>query len=94
MKYTRRSACALLLAGGLGAFALAADAPKTAVPSDSELTEWVDQKVAACQPTAAERHFDQTGWLTEIRRALALAKEHNRPVFLFTHDGRMARGRC
>ena len=55
---------------------------------------WVDAKVEACAPKAAERRFDQTGWLTDIRSALDLAKKHNRPVFLFTHDGRMGLGRC
>ena len=29
-----------------------------------------------------------------VRTGLALAKKHNRPFFLFTHDGKMATGRC
>ena len=59
-----------------------------------DVKEWVDAKVAECAPKPEERRFDQTGWLTDIRSALKLAKEHNRPVFLFTHDGRMGLGRC
>jgi len=55
---------------------------------------WVDQKVADCEPKPEERRFDETGWLTAIGPALKLAKEHHRPVFLFTHDGHMAVGRC
>src|SRR4029453_14095353 len=60
-------------------------------PLDAEriaklVTEW--------QPTPSERKFDQIGWVTEIRGALSLAKEQRRPVFLFTHDGHMAIGRC
>lgn len=87
-------AAALLAAPpGLLPGAVAAE-PAQSAPSDAELATWVDQKVEACQPKAAERTFDQTGWLTEIVPALKLAKEHNRPVMLFTHDGRMARGRC
>ena len=70
----------------------AASAP-TAPPS-GDASSYVDAKVAACSPKPEERRFDQTGWLTDIRSALALAKEHNRPVFLFTHDGRMGLGRC
>ena len=55
---------------------------------------WVDKRVAELQPTADERKIDRIGWASDIRTALALGKTHNRPVFLFTHDGRMGRGRC
>jgi len=55
---------------------------------------WVDQRVAEWQMKPSERKFDQIGWLTDIRAALDLARKSNRPVFLFTHDGRMAIGRC
>ena len=74
--------------------ARAADARDVAPPPSGDVASWVDQKVAACAPKPEERRFDQTGWLTDIRSALALAKQHNRPVFLFTHDGRMGLGRC
>lgn len=69
----------------------AADFP---APPTGDPAAWVDQKVAECSPKPEERRFDQTGWLTDIRSALELAKKHNRPVFLFTHDGRMGLGRC
>ena len=36
----------------------------------------------------------QIGWVKDIREALHLARENRRPVFLFTHDGHMAIGRC
>jgi hypothetical protein len=65
-----------------------------AAPMTGDPAAWVDQKVADCAPKPEERRFDQTGWLTDIRSALALAKQHHRPVFLFTHDGRMGLGRC
>jgi len=55
---------------------------------------WVDQRVQEWQAKPSERKFDQIAWLTDIRSALELGKKHNRPVFLFTHDGRMAIGRC
>lgn len=55
---------------------------------------WIDKRVDEWQPKAAERKFDQIGWLRDIRAALDLGKQHNRPVFLFTHDGHMAIGRC
>lgn len=65
-----------------------------APPPPGDVKEWVDAKVAACEPKPDERRFDATGWVTDIRSALELAKEHGRPVFLFTHDGHMAVGRC
>lgn len=64
------------------------------VPTDAELLSWVDTKVKERMPTAEERTFDQVGWAADVREALSLAKKHNRPVFLFTHDGRMNLGRC
>ncbi len=62
--------------------------------SDADLVAWVDSRVEAWQPTKTERRFDEIGWVTDIREAERLAKQHNRPVFLFTHDGHMAVGRC
>ena len=56
--------------------------------------EAVQQRVAELQPKAEEKRFDEIGWAKDIREARRLAKEHNRPVFLFTHDGRMNIGRC
>ncbi len=55
---------------------------------------WVDARVAERQPTAAERRFDEIGWAPDIRDALRLSRENDRPVFLFTHDGRINTGRC
>jgi hypothetical protein len=62
--------------------------------SDRTLATWVDKRVQEWQVTAAERRFDEIGWAKDIRDAERLAKEHGRPVFMFTHDGRMAIGRC
>lgn len=81
---------------GIVAIFCGAAAPATDVPAppSGDPAAWVDRKVAECSPKPEERRFDQTGWLTDIRSALELAKKHNRPVFLFTHDGRMGLGRC
>jgi hypothetical protein len=62
--------------------------------SDRTLASWVDKRVQEWQVTAGERRFDEIGWAKDIRDAERLAKEHGRPVFMFTHDGRMAIGRC
>jgi hypothetical protein len=56
---------------------------------------WVAKRVAEWQPTKDERRFDQIGWAKDIRQALKLAKEYNRPVFIHAYnDGRMDLGRC
>jgi hypothetical protein len=62
--------------------------------SDRELVSWVEKVVQQRQPPAADKRFDEIGWARDIRQALQLAKKHQRPVFLFTHDGRMNLGRC
>jgi hypothetical protein len=56
--------------------------------------EAVRARVEEWQPKASEKVFDQIGWAEDIRAGLKLAKEHGRPLFLFTHDGRMNLGRC
>ena len=55
---------------------------------------WVQQRVGELQPSAREKRFDEIGWASDIRDAKRLATKHQRPVFLFTHDGRMNLGRC
>jgi hypothetical protein len=55
---------------------------------------WIKQRVQELQPTAKERRFDEIGWAKDIRTAEKLAKENHRPIFLFTHDGRINIGRC
>jgi len=59
-----------------------------------ELRERVDRRVADWQPTTDEKRFDQIGWCTSLLEAEKLARQHQRPIFLFTHDGRMNVGRC
>ena len=66
-------------------------AEKPAVARDFS---WIEQRVQALQPTTKERRIDEIGWAKDIREAERLAKLHQRPVFLFTHDGRMNIGRC
>lgn len=63
-------------------------------PSEDKLADWVRQRVHQWQPTREERRLDEIGWARNIREAERLAKQHTRPVFLFTHDGTIATGRC
>ena len=55
---------------------------------------WIESRVQEIQPTAKDKRFDDIGWAEDIRTAKALALQHQRPIFLFTHDGRMNLGRC
>ena len=87
----RRFVLAMLTGLSLLASASFADEENLA---DGEVAAWVSKRIEAWQPTSDERRFDQIGWVKDVREALRLAKEHNRPVFLFTHDGRMGIGRC
>jgi hypothetical protein len=54
----------------------------------------IDRRIELWQPTKDERRFDDIAWADDIRAALKLGKENNRPIFLFTHKGRMNVGRC
>jgi hypothetical protein len=64
-------------------------------PSVTRDAGWVSQRVAAWQPTRAERAFDEIGWAADLREAQRLARQHGRPVFLFTYDGASLSGyRC
>ena len=60
----------------------------------SRNTEWVDNRIQEWQPTARERRWEEIGWAKDLQSALNLARQNNRPVFLFTHDGRLNVGRC
>ncbi|MFT5106729.1 MAG: hypothetical protein ACI9UA_002355 [Pseudoalteromonas tetraodonis] len=62
--------------------------------AEPESPAWVAEKIAELQPKPEEKRLDQIGWASDIRQALALAEKHRRPVFLFTHDGRINLGRC
>jgi hypothetical protein len=85
----------LILAGlaGFGATAIA----RAESGAPAEPAEWpakVDKLVRERQPSADEKRFDEIGWTRTIADAERLARTAGRPVFLFTHDGRMAIGRC
>jgi hypothetical protein len=84
----------LLAAGGAILLTCFAHARDSATVADKDLASWVDKQVQARQPSSDDRRFDQIGWVKDILEARRLSKEHNRPLFLFTHDGRMNIGRC
>jgi hypothetical protein len=61
---------------------------------DDKLVKSVEEQVHKLQPTRQEKRFDEIGWAPSILAAEALAKQHNRAVFLFTYDGKIDTGRC
>ncbi|MFT4550141.1 MAG: hypothetical protein ACI8XO_000367 [Verrucomicrobiales bacterium] len=69
-------------------------AQKTLPANDAELPGWVTEQITSLQPKPEEKRLDEIGWADDIRHALRLAKQHQRPIFLFTHDGRINLGRC
>ena len=78
-----------LLFGGVVATTWAKDSI-----SDGKVVRWVEQTVAERQPPPEDKRFDEIGWGTDIRTAIKLGKEHNRPIVLYTGDGRINTGRC
>ncbi len=62
--------------------------------SDARVVRWVEQTVAERQPPAEDKRFDEIGWVTDIRTAIELGKEYNRPIFLLTVKGQINTGRC
>jgi hypothetical protein len=88
-------AVAVLTAGVIGLAGLTPQARgEDKQLADRDVAEWVQKRVRDWQPSADDRRFDEIGWAKDIRTAEKLGKDHNRPVFLFTHDGHMAVGRC
>ncbi|MCU1273383.1 MAG: hypothetical protein JWO48_814 [Bryobacterales bacterium] len=65
-----------------------------AASNGGKLVSHVLERAHQSEPTRAERRLDAIGWASGIKEAERLAREHNRPVFLFTHDGNIATGRC
>jgi hypothetical protein len=89
----RRSFAGLVIGvfvvGGVVAAALAKDRI-----SDAKIVRWVEKTVAERQPPADDKRFDEIGWVTDIRTAITLGKENNRPIYLMTVDGQVNTGRC
>lgn len=63
-------------------------------PGEQKDLAWVQARTREIAVKPEERRLDQIGWAKDIREAKRLAKETARPVFLFTHDGRLNIGRC
>jgi hypothetical protein len=92
-EHTTRSLGGLI--GGLLTGSLVATACATGgTLSDGEVVRWVEKAVVERQATPEDKRFDEIGWVADIRTAIKLGKEHNRPIFLFTGNGPINTGRC
>jgi len=89
---TRPSRAALIL--GLLLAGVVATSCSIGTISDVRVVRWVEQTVAERQPPAEDKRFDEIAWVTDIRTAIALGKEYDRPIVLYTGDGRINTGRC
>jgi hypothetical protein len=90
MSKTRWRMTAWVLAAGLGgAVALlpGVQAQDRTGNGNAALLARIDKRVQAWQPTAEERRLDDVAWASDLRDALRLARDHGRPVFLFTYSG-------
>lgn len=85
-----------LLATGAGVLAYQTwgETPAVGPAMPERDAAWVENRIQAWQPTAAERRLDDIGWAKDLRDAQRLAQEHGRPVFLFAHQGSMVNARC
>jgi len=78
-----------LVLGGLFAITSASDQ----IP-DAKVVRWVEKTVAERQPPPEDKRFDEIGWAPDLRTAIKLGTESNRPIYLLTVDGRVNTGRC
>jgi hypothetical protein len=89
--------CVAATVGGVAWYRTGPSDPLPPSESPSAVGDWslaVEQRVQQLQPTRDERRIDDIGWARDIRTAKRLAREHQRPVFLFVHEGRIGTGRC
>ena len=89
---TRPSRAALIL--GLLLTGVVATSCSLGTISDARVVRWVEKTVSERQPPPEDKRFDEIGWVSDIRTAIALGKEYNRPIVLYTGDGRINTGRC
>ena len=62
--------------------------------ADSFLVKWTDRRIAQVKPKAADKGFETVGWVSGLRHAFDLGREHQRPIFVFTYSGHLDQGRC
>lgn len=48
---------------------------------------WIDQRLADWELSDEERRFDEIGWAGGLNEAQRLARQWQRPLFVFTYSG-------
>lgn len=62
--------------------------------ADAFLVKWTDRRVAQIRPKPADKEFERIGWVSGLRHAFELGRDHQRPIFVFTYSGHIDQGRC
>ena len=88
-----RSSVTLLIAGLVLGGVVTTTLAKDSI-SDAKVVRWVEKAVTERQPPPEDKRFDEIGWAPDLRTAIKLGKEHGRPIFVLTVDGRVNTGRC
>lgn len=65
-----------------------------AAVSDRFLPQWLKQRSRTMEAQFGRQPFERIGWAEDLKTAYQLGAKHNRPVFVFTHDGHINSGRC
>jgi hypothetical protein len=68
--------------------------PQERPVTDERVAAVVDAQVKEWWTKPEEKRFDAIGWAADLRSARRLSAKHDRPLFLFTMDGRVNTGRC
>lgn len=83
LRQATRAAC--LSAVAMFLVGMAATGAETG--TDETDLSWVDQRIADWELTDKERRFDEIGWAGGLNEAERLAREWQRPLFVFTYSG-------
>ncbi|NDD29056.1 MAG: hypothetical protein EB084_12400 [Proteobacteria bacterium] len=71
----------------------ASEAPKVTMVDHAAVVSGVQTRVDEAELRPEERVVDQMGWQFDVDKALAVAREKHRPVFLFAMYGDLD-GKC
>jgi hypothetical protein len=94
MRELAKQSLRVLIGGVLGGCLMSTGCATGGAISDGNVVRWVETTVSERQPVPEDKRFDEIGWASDIRSAIKVAKEHNRPIFLYTGNGRINTGRC
>ena len=68
--------------------------PAPATVEQKNDPKWLANRIDDWMPQDKDKSFDQIAWVPELCKAMKLAEENNRGVFIFVLDGHVGSGRC